>query len=57
MAGDFYEETRLTSSFIVSGSAPAQEVCARVLADVRAFTGTAPQADDITLMILRFGLA
>ena len=55
MAGEFYEETRLASSFELCGASSAQEVCTKVLAEVRDFTGTAPQADDITLMVLRFG--
>lgn len=31
------------------------EVVARILASIREFVGTAPQSDDITISLVRFG--
>lgn len=51
--GEFYGLSRLKSAIRAFGSGPAQELLDVLLSDIRAFSGTAPQHDDITLVIVR----
>ena len=51
--GRFYGEHRLQDLLRSLGVRPAQEVLEAVLADVKRFTGSAPQQDDITLIVIR----
>lgn len=55
---ELYGEERLIdemNSIRNVGSAPLKEITSGLLADVRRFAGTAEQADDITILILRAG--
>lgn len=52
-AGDLYGEERLERILRDHRNASSQALIDAVLADVRVFTGTAPQADDITLLAVR----
>jgi sigma-B regulation protein RsbU (phosphoserine phosphatase) len=54
VAGDLYGESRLCSFLQSYGGQGAEEVCGRVMAAVHEFVGAAPQADDITLTVLRY---
>lgn len=51
--GEFYGLSRLKSAIRAFGSGPAQELLDVLLSDIRAFSGIAPQHDDITLVIVR----
>jgi sigma-B regulation protein RsbU (phosphoserine phosphatase) len=52
---EFYGSERLATSLGWLGeSAGAQEIVARVRDDVKRFTGTAEQADDLTLFAIRW---
>ena len=53
--GDFYGEGRL-ESVLATASGTSAEVCRAVLGSVDAFSAGAPQADDITMMAVTFGL-
>ncbi len=48
-----FGEERLTEIARTCPSLPAEEVIKRILSAIHAFTGTTPQSDDITLVILR----
>ncbi|MCB0028932.1 MAG: serine/threonine-protein phosphatase [Anaerolineales bacterium] len=48
-----YEEMRLQAVCQAGCAAPADALLNAIIADVQAFAGAAPQADDITLMIVR----
>ncbi|MCB0018662.1 MAG: PP2C family protein-serine/threonine phosphatase, partial [Anaerolineales bacterium] len=48
-----YEEMRLQAVCQAGCAAPAGALLNAIIADVQAFAGAAPQADDITLMIVR----
>ncbi len=50
--GQFYGEQRLLN-VIRHCACPAQETLEAILQDVRSFTGGMPQADDITLLVVR----
>ncbi len=52
--GDLFGEARLQSA-ICAGSGGSEELVRRVLKSVRDFAGTAPQADDLTLVAIRRG--
>jgi serine phosphatase RsbU (regulator of sigma subunit) len=49
-----FGEQRLKASLESAPADSAQAVCDRVLAAVEEFVGSAPQADDVTLMVLRY---
>lgn len=51
---DLFGEQRLKAALEGGPPDSAQAVCDRVLAAVEEFVGSAPQADDITLMVLRY---
>jgi phosphoserine phosphatase RsbU/P len=52
---DLYGESRLKEFLENTACQAAPELCEKVIAAVQNFVGTAPQADDITLTVLRFG--
>ena len=54
-AHDLFEEHRLIAVMENCAGGRPQEVCDKVVAAVQEFAGGAPQADDLTLMVLRFG--
>ena len=53
--GEFEEfgEERLTRIVKTCHTLPAREVIGQILSGIRTFTGTTPQSDDITLVVLR----
>jgi serine phosphatase RsbU (regulator of sigma subunit) len=54
-AHDMFGEGRV-KSLLAGGNVPStQAVCDRVVEAIRVFVGSAPQADDLTLLVLRFG--
>lgn len=52
---EFFGENRLRKSLERCAGESAHEVCTKVVAAVQTFVGAAPQADDLTLTVLRFG--
>jgi sigma-B regulation protein RsbU (phosphoserine phosphatase) len=52
---ELFSEHRLQTELAASGLGDAREVAGRVLARVAAFAGSAPQADDIALLVLHRG--
>ena len=50
---DFFGEERLMDCARRNRSLPAQDLLTTLLGEIRTFTGTAPQSDDITLIIIR----
>ena len=52
---DMFGETRLRSSLEGCSGLTADEICRRVVGEVQQFAGNSPQADDITLVVVRFG--
>jgi sigma-B regulation protein RsbU (phosphoserine phosphatase) len=50
--GDFFGEARLGEAFVTHATALFADVGDRILRDVRAFAGTAPQHDDMTLLMI-----
>jgi sigma-B regulation protein RsbU (phosphoserine phosphatase) len=52
-AGEMFGEERLRGAVVGARGLPAGGVLDSVIGTVRAFAGDAPQADDITLMIVR----
>jgi phosphoserine phosphatase RsbU/P len=52
-AGEWFSEERLQQALQPLASAPVREIVGAIIARVRAFTGTAPQADDIAAMAIR----
>lgn len=52
---EFFGETNLRERLAAGTGDSAQDVCGRVLAAVQDFAGLAPQADDLTLAVVRFG--
>jgi serine phosphatase RsbU (regulator of sigma subunit) len=55
--GGFYGDPRLLSLLQDCCGKTADEVVRRILASVREFVGAAPQSDDITVSIIRYGPA
>lgn len=53
-AEDLYSDPRLLQTVQGLGQLPPRELVEAVLASVREFSGTAPQADDITLLALLY---
>ncbi|WP_292367673.1 PP2C family protein-serine/threonine phosphatase [Methanoregula sp. UBA64] len=51
--GEMYGEERLTGLIRSSAGLPATAILDAILADVNRFCGSAPQYDDITLMVIR----
>ncbi|MBI1941377.1 MAG: SpoIIE family protein phosphatase, partial [Acidobacteria bacterium] len=52
---DLFEEHRLIAVLEKCAGGRPQEVCDKVVTAVQEFAGGAPQADDLTLMVLRYG--
>jgi len=52
---ELFGEGRLQSLLESCGGLPTQVVCDNVVAAIREFVGGAPQADDLTLLVLRYG--
>jgi sigma-B regulation protein RsbU (phosphoserine phosphatase) len=50
---EYFGEDRLVASLCRNRSRPVQEIMAALLEDIRIFCGTAPQSDDITLILVR----
>jgi serine phosphatase RsbU (regulator of sigma subunit) len=57
MSGELFGETRLRNFLETCAGQTAEEICGRIVAKLHEFRGAAPQADDITLIVLRFGPA
>jgi serine phosphatase RsbU (regulator of sigma subunit) len=53
--GGLFGDARLLSLLHTCSSQTADEVVRRILASIREYVGTAPQSDDITVTIVRFG--
>lgn len=54
-AGDQYGEERLLEALAGSERRAADEILDRVLASVRAFAAEQPPADDVTVLVIRYG--
>jgi len=52
--GDLFGETRLRNSLESCSGLSADEICRRVVAAVHGFGGNSPQADDLTLTVVRY---
>jgi sigma-B regulation protein RsbU (phosphoserine phosphatase) len=50
---EIFGEERLLASASRYRSCPPQEIVDRLIAEIRAFSKTAPQSDDITLVVIR----
>lgn len=53
--GDMFGDERLKTIWGWSAPESPRESCQRILSVVHDFVGTAPQADDLTLLALRYG--
>ena len=54
-AGEQYGEERLLETLAGSGRGSTDEVLERVLTSVRSFTSGQPPADDVTVLVIRYG--
>ncbi len=54
LSHDFFGEARLYSLMAKLAGLPANEVCTHIVTELQQFAGLAPQADDITLSLIRF---
>jgi serine phosphatase RsbU (regulator of sigma subunit) len=52
---EMFGETRLLNSLEGCSGLTADEICRRVVGAVQQFVGNSPQADDLTLTVVRFG--
>ncbi|HEV2380638.1 MAG TPA: SpoIIE family protein phosphatase [Terriglobia bacterium] len=52
---EFYGETRLKEFLTGCSRLPVEEMCDRIVEAVENFAGLAPQADDITVLMVHFG--
>ena len=52
---ELFGETALRNFLEGCSGLPADEICRRVVGEVHEFMGNSPQADDITLIVVRFG--
>ena len=55
--GGLFGDARLLALLEACSGQTADEVVRKILASIREFVGTAPQSDDITVTIVRFGPA
>ncbi|MBZ5668589.1 MAG: SpoIIE family protein phosphatase [Acidobacteriia bacterium] len=55
--GGLFGDARLRDLLDTCGGRPAEEVCRSILASVREFVGAAPQSDDLTVTVVRYGSA
>jgi len=53
--GGLFGDARLEDLVRAWSGLRADEVCQRILASVHQFVGTAPQSDDLTVTVLRYG--
>jgi phosphoserine phosphatase RsbU/P len=53
--GGLFGDARLRDVLDICAGQPAEEVCRRILASVREFVGAAPQSDDLTVTVIRYG--
>ncbi|MDX1663958.1 MAG: PP2C family protein-serine/threonine phosphatase [Candidatus Promineifilaceae bacterium] len=51
--GEFFEMERLVDALYRNAQATAEEIAAALLDEIETFAGGAPQADDITLLVLK----
>jgi sigma-B regulation protein RsbU (phosphoserine phosphatase) len=51
--GEEFGEDRLRRALRIPDNGSATEICRRVLAEMRSFTGGQPRKDDLTLLIVR----
>jgi sigma-B regulation protein RsbU (phosphoserine phosphatase) len=54
---EMFGDVRLRNSIAGCSGLTADEICHRVVTAVHEFVGNAPQADDLTLTVVRFGPA
>jgi sigma-B regulation protein RsbU (phosphoserine phosphatase) len=52
---DLFGEARLRNLLEGCSGLTADEICRRVVGKVQEFVGNSPQADDLTLVVVRFG--
>ncbi len=52
---ELFGEARLRNFLEGCSGLAADEICRRVVGEVKQFTGNSPQSDDITLVLVRFG--
>jgi sigma-B regulation protein RsbU (phosphoserine phosphatase) len=52
---ELFGEARLRNFLEGCSGLPADEICRRVVGEVQEFVGNSPQADDLTLIVVRFG--
>jgi sigma-B regulation protein RsbU (phosphoserine phosphatase) len=52
--GGMFENVRLEQAIEEAATAPASEIVKSVLARVRAFEGSAPRTDDVTVLVVRY---
>jgi len=50
---EYFGEERLVASVCRNRSRPVREIMEGLLEEIRQFCGTAPQSDDITLVVIR----
>lgn len=53
----FYGDERLLAVLSAAAGAPAADIVARVMADVRVFAAGAKQSDDIAVLAVRYAAA
>jgi sigma-B regulation protein RsbU (phosphoserine phosphatase) len=51
---ELFGDARLKAYLEECSCQPAQGLCAKVISAVQDFVGSAPQADDLTLIVLRY---
>lgn len=54
LSQEFFGEKRLQALVARLADLPASDACSRIVEEVQKFAGAAPQADDITLSLIRF---
>jgi serine phosphatase RsbU (regulator of sigma subunit) len=52
-----FGDARLRDLLDLCAGRSAEEVCRNILASVREFVGAAPQSDDLTVTVIRYGPA
>jgi phosphoserine phosphatase RsbU/P len=53
-SGELYGENRLVATLATKTGAPPMEIAAEIVGDVDRFIGTAPMADDITVLVVSY---
>ena len=54
VAGEAFGKEGLTAVLQATAHLTAAEICAQVIEQVRAFAGSVPQADDMTVVVIKF---